>query len=187
MKSSSLFLLVVITTMFIACEGDGGIITSDPNFKPNTPILNGDTTTAVAIDTLYIASSDHIRVYDGDTFTYYGKERTVKVRLYGIDAPEKDQTYGIESTKALQAYLYGQNFTVYIDSHDKYGRAIGRIYRGDVYVNLEMIRTGSAWWYQYFAPHESAMEQAFTEAKNNKRGLWALPNPQNPYDYRKGR
>lgn len=183
-------LLAILTVFFFltACEGNGGVVTSDPEHTPHSQNLSGSSASSAAIsavDTLTIASSDRIRVYDGDTFTHYGKEGTVKVRLYGIDAPEKSQTYGVRSTNALQTYLSGKNFTVYIDSYDKYGRALGKIYVGDTYINLEMIRTGNAWWYQYFAPKEAAMEQAFNEAQHNKRGLWSLPNPQNPYDFRK--
>ena len=130
-------------------------------------------------------SSLDISVYDGDTFTIYKDSSKIKVRLYGIDAPEHNQFYGDSSTIALENFLEGDSLWVKVIDIDKYGRSVCKVYNRDLYINNEMVATGNAWWYKYYAKNDSDLSTSFTNAQNNKRGLWNYPNPQNPADYRK--
>ena len=103
--------------------------------------------------------------------------------------PEKAQFYGDSATIKLKELLDGSNGLMYVDSvsTDKYGRIIGKVFSGNIYVNNTMIKSGNAWWYQYYAPNDTDLSNSFEYAKSNKLGLWKYDNPINPYDYRKGK
>ena len=184
-----LILLVSLLLLFTGCEGNGGIITSNPDYTPDSTFTsNGSTNTpsTPAIDTIIVPANASLKIYDGDTFTFYSSTGKIKVRLYGIDAPEKAQEYGEQSTTELKNLIQGKSLTILVDSYDQYGRAIGQVYVGNTSVNQAMIERGAAWWYQYYAPNNKAFQRAFENAQAQKIGLWAYPNPQNPYEYRKG-
>ena len=88
------------------------------------------------------------RIVDGDTV--YMRDGT-KVRLHGIDTPERDQPYGKQATRNLDKLIGGTVFVVENDT-DRYGRLVGTLYTPEgVNVNLEMVCNGSAWWYSRYA------------------------------------
>ena len=149
-------------------------------------------------------------VSDGDMIHVVtdGNEK-FKVRLDRIDAPEKDQPYGKESTAYLTSLIRGKTVRVEWVKKDQYGRILGIVYLPDVTlayekgeadssplvkndpsskldVNLTMVATGNAWHYSHFdkTPAYAAAEAA---AKEKKLGLWAAENPINPYDWRKNK
>ena len=142
-----------------------------------------------------------VAVTDGDTIKVLDDTNTEhKVRLTGIDAPERGQPFGTASTKHLASMVAGKQ--VFVDSakKDRYGRDLGKVWvqPGDcptcgktLDANYAQLLAGMAWWYRYYAKEQSPedrgrYESAEDEAKARKRGLWADPNPINPYDWRKG-
>ncbi len=129
-----------------------------------------------------------VRVKDGDTVVVAPAEggEFLVCRLYGIDAPEGKQAYGEESTKALKTLILGQQVAVRTKGRDQYGRKICFIQKGELDVNVEMVRQGHAWAFRKYLnqPNTSAYVAAEDEAKQAKRGLWQQPNPQPPWDYR---
>ena len=126
-----------------------------------------------------------LEVYDGDTVTVLDGLRKFRVRLYGIDAPEAVQDYGIESRDLLRKLILGKTVAVAVMDVDPYGRAVARITSGETDVNAEMIREGAAWHYRHFAPQETAFAEAETAARAARKGLWNAPSPMPPWDYRK--
>tara|TARA_R110002096_G_scaffold11515_8_gene42368 strand:+ start:8873 stop:9868 length:996 start_codon:yes stop_codon:yes gene_type:complete len=135
-----------------------------------------------------------IRILDGDTIDILTSEnRAIRIRLHGIDAPEKAQPFCAQSREMLKKLVLGKTVTVH-----RYGRSFYRI-TGTVYlpdpegmnVNLEMIKAGLAWHSaNYF------VSDGYTEAENNaktanpKKGLWAGVGDQKavpPWEYRNGR
>ena len=125
------------------------------------------------------------RVSDGDTIWVTDKiGLRSKIRMDRIDAPEKDQEWGSESTKYLSKLLYGRKVVVDYQKRDQYGRILGIVKLGERDVNLEMVKTGNAWHYSYF-DHTPAYIEAEKQAKDTKLGLWSKPNPINPYEWRK--
>lgn len=125
-----------------------------------------------------------LEVYDGDTVTVLDGLRKFRVRLYGIDAPEAVQDYGIESRDTLRKLILGKTVAIAVMDVDTYGRAVARITSGETDVNREMIREGAAWYYRHFAPHETAFAEAEAAAKSAKKGLWRAPSPVPPWDFR---
>jgi len=125
-----------------------------------------------------------VGVTDGDTITVLVNKTPVKIRLYGIDAPEKKQAFGTASKKYLSGLIFGKIVTVKSTGTDRYGRTIAWIYSGETCINEEMIRAGYAWHYKQFSNEETlaSLEQ---EARTKEKGLWSQPNPTPPWDFRR--
>src|SRR5688572_11753296 len=93
-----------------------------------------------------------VGVSDGDTITVLtAAKESVKVRLFGIDAPESKQAFGSRAKQELSALAFGKAVRVEVEDKDRYGRTVGRVFAGDVAVNVEMVRRGLAWWYRSYA------------------------------------
>ena len=142
------------------------------------------------------------KVSDGDTIHLTTPEQTkLKVRLYGIDAPETDkinnktgkvnipgQPYGDESWKALENKVMGKQVKLDILDIDKYRRMVGMIYLNDRNINLEMIREGYAEAFiEYLKeePYKSEFLKVEREARAAKKGIWSLPDYERPREFRK--
>ena len=128
-----------------------------------------------------------VKVYDGDTITVVNTEnnKKIKVRLYGVDAPEISQEYGRNSRDWVRNRIKGQIVGINEINKDKYGRVVAKVYynEGD-YLNRDLIESGGAWWYEYYAKDDRLLEVAEENAKESNRGLWA-GNPINPHEFRK--
>jgi endonuclease YncB( thermonuclease family) len=126
-----------------------------------------------------------VSISDGDTFTALDSQnRQIKVRLHGIDAPEKAQPFGSVARKALGDLIEGKVVEVQQVDKDRYGRVVANVHVGGTYVNREQVAKGLAWRYvQYDKKGESTqVEQA---AKTARKGLWADANPVPPWEWRK--
>lgn len=129
-----------------------------------------------------------VNITDGDTFTLrYGSTEEERVRLHGIDAPERDQPHGRAAGAALAALIEGHSVRVQLVDRDNYGRLVARIWRDEVEVNLAMVRDGHAWWYAQYARDRTDLELAQAEARRAGLGLWAAASPVAPWDWRRGR
>jgi endonuclease YncB( thermonuclease family) len=128
----------------------------------------------------YALAGKVIGIADGDTLTILNSSNVQhKIRLAGIDAPEKKQAFGTKAREALAAKVFGQTVRVDVIDVDRYRREVRRIYLGDRFINLEMVRDGFAWRYpQYDKPGEFTASEA--EAREHRRGLWDDPHPQPP-------
>ena len=127
------------------------------------------------------------RVSDGDTIHVVTDGNVkFKVRLDRIDAPEKDQPYGKESTAYLTKLIKGRTVRVEWQKKDKYGRVLGIVYLDKTDINLKMVETGSAWHYSYFdkTPAYAAAEAA---AKEKRLGFWQGETPISPYEWRRAK
>ena len=122
------------------------------------------------------------RIVDGDTV--HLRDGT-KVRLHGIDTPERDQPYGKQATRQLDRLIGSKVYVVEKDV-DRYGRLIGVIYTPEgVNVNLEMVCGGHAWWYSRYARSDRALADCQDEAKEAGLGLWASNDPIAPWEWRR--
>ena len=128
-----------------------------------------------------------IRVIDGDTIDIITKEEkeALRIRLWGIDAPESSQEYGREATSYLANKILGKTVHVYVSSTDIYGRCIGKIHSDDGYINLLMVSSGHAWYYEKYAPEDKDLEKAQQDAQNKKKGVWSNPLAIAPWFFRR--
>jgi len=133
-----------------------------------------------------------VGVSDGDTITVLDASHTQhKVRLEGIDAPEKAQAFGQRSKENLSHWVFGRQVFVKTHKVDKYQRDVGKIMVNGVDANLEQVKTGFAWHYKQYANEQSATDRAsYAAAENNARarrlGLWHDPDPLPPWEWRHG-
>lgn len=87
-----------------------------------------------------------IGISDGDTITILDPQRVQhRVRLAGIDAPERHQDFGNRSKQSLSAMAYRQQATVETNKTDRYGRLVGKVVINGEDVNLHQVRRGMAW------------------------------------------
>lgn len=132
-----------------------------------------------------------IGVSDGDTLTILDDQlRQHKIRLAGIDAPEKRQDFGTRAKQSLSELAYKQHVTVDTGKTDRYGRIVGKVMVDGDDVNLAQVRRGMAWHYKAYEREQiPADRQAYAAAENvaraAKTGLWGMPNPMPPWEFRR--
>ena len=131
-----------------------------------------------------------VGVSDGDTITLLDAGKTqYKIRLVGIDAPEKAQPYGQISKRNLSDLIYGKEVHVEWTKKDRYQRTLGKIILDGQDVCLEQVKRGMAWHYKKYQRDQTKEDQvlyseAETKARSAKLGLWADPNPIEPSVFR---
>lgn len=128
-----------------------------------------------------------VGITDGDTLTLRTETETLKVRLSGIDTPERGQPFGTRAKQALSEMVFGKAVSVESSGQDRYGRTIGTIQAEGVNVNEALVRQGMAWWYERYAPNDTALRDAQSDAQQARRGLWSDPNPIPPWEWRRGK
>jgi endonuclease YncB( thermonuclease family) len=109
-----------------------------------------------------------------------------RVRLSGIDCPEKGQAYGNRATQAVSALVFGRD--VMLDTHgqDKYGLTLANVLLPDgTSVNHELVKDGWCWWYRKYAPRDMVLEGLEKSAREAKKGLWSDSQPVPPWEWRK--
>lgn len=142
-----------------------------------------------------------VGVSDGDTITLLDQsKRQHKIRVAGIDAPERKQPFGQRSKEYLSALVYTKEVVVLGDKADRYGRTVAKIMvaKSDCTLpacprtedaGLRQIQAGLAWWYRKYAkeqlPQDRARyETAEAKARANGAGLWSEPDPVPPWEWR---
>jgi endonuclease YncB( thermonuclease family) len=131
-----------------------------------------------------------VRVADGDTVTVLdGAKRQHRIRIAGIDAPERGQADYEISRQHLAKLAFGKTVIVEWHKRDQYGRLVGKVDAGELDVGLEQVRAGQAWWFRQYANEQSAFdrsryETAEFEARTNQRGLWKTGRPAPPWEWR---
>ena len=127
-------------------------------------------------------------VFDGDTFLLAPAAggRKIKVRLFGIDAPESTQPYGAEATRKLRQLLASRTLRIQPVNRDQYGRLVAIVFAGDADAGLELLRCGLAWHYRRYS-EDARYADAETEARCARVGLWRDPTPVPPWDFRHSR
>ena len=126
-----------------------------------------------------------ISVLDGDTFVVLDKNNNqTHIRFYGIDCPEKKQAFGQAAKKFTADLSFKKLITVIVKGKDVYGRTIGIVNLPDgKCLNEELLKAGLAWHYTKF-DNSVSYASLQTEAKKNKRGLWADKNQIPPWEFR---
>ena len=150
-------------------------------------ILLGMSSSACVANEFTLAVVTHVS--DGDTLWVRRvgdntRHRPIKLRLQGIDAPERCQAWGPQAQQALSNKLLNKEVRLQTRGHDDYDRVLGNVWLGEEDVSAWMVETGHAWSYRYrrsLGPY-SAQED---KAKQNKRGLFADPQAEEPRAFRK--
>ena len=167
------YLVLVGCSLFAATPQGRSFFLPDPREAASAPAKNE------------AVSGRVVSVADGDTITILTESKEqIRVRLAGIDAPEKAQAYGQKAKQALSALVFGKEIEVTSGGKDRYGRLIGWVRCRDLAVNRQMIADGWAWHYLQYdkTPELDALQAA---ARSAKRGLWAdSATPIPPWEFR---
>lgn len=128
-----------------------------------------------------------VGITDGDTIKVVAEGKQIKIRLHGIDAPEKGQPFGSVATQGLGSLLAGRQVSFERTDTDRYGRTVALITADGIDVNRAMVANGLAWVFtryckQAFCAEWQRDEQA---AKAARKGLWHDPEPVAPWEWRK--
>lgn len=123
-----------------------------------------------------------IKISDGDTIAILQGKQQIKVRLFGIDAPELKQPYGKKSKQFLTNLIAGEVVEVKENGKDRYKRTIGIVYLGNTDMNAQMVENGYAWAYRKFSKKYTPQE---SKAKKQGLGLWRDKEPIPPWEWRK--
>ena len=128
---------------------------------------------------------------DGDTITVLDSNKVQhKIRLSGIDAPEKKQAFGQRSKQSLSDLVFDKVVVVETNKRDRYGREIGKVLVDGIDTNLLQVHRGFAWHYKTYEREQSVIDRkayadAENEAREARRGLWVDAEPMPPWDLRR--
>lgn len=133
-----------------------------------------------------------VSIADGDTITVLDANSTQhKIRLAGIDAPEKKQDFGYSSKQSLSDMVFNKQVTVDWAKEDRYGRIIGKVLLAGADINLQQVKSGMAWFYRKYQNELTLDDRLnYLHAEENATklgiGLWKQPDPIAPWSFRKG-
>lgn len=135
---------------------------------------------------LYAASFDGkvVGVSDGDTIKVLKNGKQVKIRLAAIDCPEKGQPYGQNAKRFTADMVAGKVVKIWETDIDRYGRVVGFVFIDDRNLNKELLSAGLAWHYKKYSRDPELAKLEF-QARSEKRGLWAEPDPVPPWEWRR--
>jgi endonuclease YncB( thermonuclease family) len=180
------YLTLTLTALLLAGCLDTADVKSDSKLAAKLP-----PDASISADGTMLAQGRVVGVTDGDTLTVLASNKqTYKIRLQGIDAPEKKQPFGQKCKEALMTQAI--NLTAEVEAYklDKYGRVIAKVSVEGKDVALTQIQTGCGWHYAAYAKEQSPDDQkayaaAEQQARKAKRGLWKDKQAQAPWDFRK--
>lgn len=128
-----------------------------------------------------------VGVTDGDTLTVLHVSHPERVRLVGVDAPEKRQAYGDRARRFTADLVFDRTVTVRSTGRDRNGRLLGEVVLPDGRsLNDELVRAGYAWWFRRYS-QDGRLARLEQEARAGRRGLWADQAPEAPWDYRRSK
>jgi endonuclease YncB( thermonuclease family) len=127
-------------------------------------------------------------VIDGDTIEILDADKEAhRIRLHGIDTPERGQPFSRVATEALADIIAGKEVGITVVDTDRYGRTVGVVHFDGQNVNLTLVQDGYAWWYERYAPRDDDLREAQQKARGKSLGLWSEKNPIPPWEWRRGR
>ncbi len=125
-----------------------------------------------------------VSVTDGDTITVLHNGKGERIRLHGIDGPEKRQAFGNRAKQFTSKLVFGETVTVQVMDRDRYGRTVGVVLLPDGRsLNHELVRAGLAWMYRRYT-NDQSLSDLEEEARVARRGLWADAEPVSPWEWR---
>lgn len=126
-----------------------------------------------------------IKVNDGDTITIMMNREKRRIRLYGIDTPEINQSFGIEAKQFLTEQILNRDVEIEVKDTDRYKRLVAVVYLNDKSMNELLLKEGWAWWYEAYAKTEYKYKELQEEAQKRRCGIWKNKGNIPPWEFRK--
>ena len=128
-----------------------------------------------------------VAVLDGDTIEVLHNGKAERIRLNGIDCPEKKQAFGQKAKQFTSSLVFGKTVVVVPSQKDRYKRTVGDVFLPDgVNLSYELVKNGLAWWYRKYSD-DVILAVLELEAQSERRGLWTDPSPIPPWEWRRRR
>lgn len=125
-----------------------------------------------------------IGISDGDTLTVLVDKTQIKIRVDGIDCPEKKQAFGNKAKEFTSDFCFGKVVTVKKNKMDRYGRLVARVIYNGKDLSEELLKAGMAWHFKKYDT-SPVLNNLEVEARHKRVGLWSDPNPIAPWCFRK--
>ncbi len=125
-----------------------------------------------------------IQVWDGDSIVVSTMAGPQQIRIFGIDAPEKNQPFGVQAKRYLEGLLKNQQVIIEPLEQDSYQRTIANVTQQQRSVADQLVEQGFAWAYRRYNPPNALIEKE-ARAKRERRGLWKNSQPTPPWLWRK--
>jgi micrococcal nuclease len=125
-----------------------------------------------------------VGIADGDTITVLKAKTPVKIRLYGIDCPERGQAFGKKAKQFTAGMVFRKMVRIEPVDRDRYGRTVAWVYVDGKNLCEELVRVGLAWHYKKYSSDKSLSDMEFL-ARRNRVGLWSDPHAMPPWEYRR--
>jgi len=134
----------------------------------------------------YAWTGNVVGISDGDTIKVLHNNKQVKIRLHGIDTPEKAQAFGKKAKQFTAKMVAGKKVAVQETDKDKYGRTVAVITVNGKNLNKSLVASGFAWVYRKYCKQSycNAWLRLEANARNKKLGLWHDPHAMAPWDWR---
>lgn len=175
---------VLIIYVFISCVSVEGSKSMEEQVRSQAGETSLQETASHPLDKR-VVTGRAVRIIDGDTFVLLmDNDFDTRVRLDGIDCPERRQAFSQRAKQTLSDLIFDQEIKVYYDKKDGFGRVLGEVYIGNVNVNHEMVRKGMAWHFVKYSDDET-LARLEREARRDRVGIWSEPNPVPPWEYRR--
>jgi endonuclease YncB( thermonuclease family) len=166
-------------------------------FKAGNNLLRIFLTTLMLLGSV-LTYADEIKgqvvgVSDGDTITVLDNNKTQhKIRLVGIDSPEKTQPFGQAAKKSLSDLIIYKQVTIIWNKRDRYQRVLGKVIMEEQDICLEQVKRGMAWHYKQYQqdqPPDDQLKysQAEKDAREKRIGLWSDDSPVEPSKFRRSK
>ncbi len=129
------------------------------------------------------------KIIDGDSIIVSAKNKTIEVRLYGIDCPEYDQRFAKQARKFVKSKINKKKIIVHPLYHDSYGRLVAVISHGNAVLNSEIVGAGLAWVYPRYCKKRfcRSWKKLERNAKRLDRGIWHDTKPIPPWKWRRNK
>lgn len=125
-----------------------------------------------------------VGVSDGDSLTVLDGTTQVRVRLHGIDCPERGQAFGAAARRLTSSLAFGKTVTVRPRGKDRYARVLAEVVLPDGRtLNRELVAAGMAWHYARYSDDET-LAKLERQARKARLGIWSEPDPVPPWSYR---
>lgn len=155
----SVFFIFIFVQLFLGCNAENKTIETD--------------------------TGDVVKIIDGDTYDIQIDGKQTRIRMYGIDAPEKGMDFYKVSKNYLGALCKGNQIKIQRIDKDRYGRIIAKSYLPDgKELGAEMIKAGLAWHFKRYSKDED-LSSLELSSRTHKYGIWSMDHPTPPWEYRK--
>ena len=127
-----------------------------------------------------------VGISDGDTISVLHEGKAEKIRVYGVDCPESHQDFGQKAKQFTSSMVFGKVVEIQPKDTDRHGRTVGLVTLDGKSLNEALVKAGMAWVYVKYCkePFCTQWNQSQEEARSKRIGLWSIPNPTPPWEFR---